>query len=159
LAQIVHLSYTDINIISKRTETSFHMSHVTKEFRWMCRKQFLSLWYIWLKPCTYLASRLAVSRNRMKQASTCALSARCTIGCIQNDFRAYGTFGTNQSCTDPNTVSKWTETRFQMTHVTKEFHRVCPKSFVSLWYVQRKPCTYLASSLPLSPNGLNRAST
>jgi hypothetical protein len=44
LAQIVHLSCTDINIISKRTETSFHMSHVTKEFRWMRRKQFLSLW-------------------------------------------------------------------------------------------------------------------
>jgi hypothetical protein len=44
LAQIVHLSCTDINIISKQTEMRFHMSHVTKEFCWMRRKQFLSLW-------------------------------------------------------------------------------------------------------------------
>jgi hypothetical protein len=31
------------------------------------------------------------------------------------------------SCTDIDTVSKWTETRFQMTHVTQEFHQVRPK--------------------------------
>jgi hypothetical protein len=31
------------------------------------------------------------------------------------------------SCTDANIVSKWTETRFHMTHVSKGFHRVCPK--------------------------------
>jgi hypothetical protein len=30
------------------------------------------------------------------------------------------------SCTDINTVSKQTETRFQLTHVTEEFHRVHP---------------------------------
>jgi hypothetical protein len=28
------------------------------------------------------------------------------------------------SCTDTNTVSKWTEMRFHMTHITKEFHHV-----------------------------------
>jgi hypothetical protein len=63
------------------------------------------------------------------------------------------------SCTDTNTLSKWTETRFHMTHVTKEFHQVHPKWFLSLWYVQCKPCTYLTSILALSPNGLNQAST
>jgi hypothetical protein len=31
------------------------------------------------------------------------------------------------SCTDTNTVSKWTETRFHMTDVTLEFHQVRPK--------------------------------
>jgi hypothetical protein len=31
------------------------------------------------------------------------------------------------SCSDTNTVSKRTETRFHMSHVTLEFHRVCPK--------------------------------
>ena len=31
------------------------------------------------------------------------------------------------SCTDTNTVCKRTEMRFHMTHVTKEFYRVCPK--------------------------------
>jgi hypothetical protein len=28
------------------------------------------------------------------------------------------------SCIDTNTVSKWIETRFDMTHDTKEFHQV-----------------------------------
>ena len=92
-------------------------------------------------------------------------SLSSSIGCIQNDFRAYGTFGANRepilrqyyhylqtdrnelsveprhlavplgasktipepmvplaqtdlSCTDTNTVSKWTKTRFDMIHVT-----------------------------------------
>jgi hypothetical protein len=31
------------------------------------------------------------------------------------------------SCTDTNTISKWTETRFAMPHVTLEFHQVRPK--------------------------------
>jgi hypothetical protein len=63
------------------------------------------------------------------------------------------------SCTDTNTVSKWTKTRFHMTHVTLELHRVHPKWFLRLWYVQHKLCSYLGSRLTLSPNGLNRAST
>jgi hypothetical protein len=61
------------------------------------------------------------------------------------------------SCTDTNNVSKRTKTRFHTTHVTYEFHRVRPKLFMSLWYVQFKPCTYLVSRLALSPNGPNRA--
>jgi hypothetical protein len=31
------------------------------------------------------------------------------------------------SCTDTNTISKQIETRFDMTHVTYEFHQVHPK--------------------------------
>jgi hypothetical protein len=61
------------------------------------------------------------------------------------------------SCTDTNTVSKPTKMRFHVTHVTYEFHRVHPKLLMSLWYVQCKPCTYLASRLALSPNRPNRA--
>ena len=51
------------------------------------------------------------------------------------------------SCTDTNPASKRKEVRFHMTHVTYEFHRVHPKRLPSLWYVRRKPCTYLASRL------------
>jgi hypothetical protein len=58
-------------------------------------KWFLCLQYIRRKPCTYLVSRLALCPNRPKQASTCASSPRSTIGCVQNDFRAYGTFNAN----------------------------------------------------------------
>jgi hypothetical protein len=61
------------------------------------------------------------------------------------------------SCTDTNIVSKWTKTRFHTTHITYEFQRVHPKLFMILLYVQSKLCTYLASRLALSPNGLNRA--
>ena len=46
-------------------------------------------------------------------------------------------------------------TRFHMTHVTKDYHRVRPKRYLSLWYVWRKPCTYLALTLTPSPNGPN----
>jgi hypothetical protein len=63
------------------------------------------------------------------------------------------------SCTDTNTVSKRTKTRFHTTHVTYEFHLVRPKLFMSLWYVQCNPSPCLASRLALSPNGLNRAPT
>jgi hypothetical protein len=48
------------------------------------------------------------------------------------------------SSTSSNTVSKQTEMRFHMAHITKEFYRVHPKRFLSLWYVRRKPRNYLA---------------
>jgi hypothetical protein len=60
------------------------------------------------------------------------------------------------SCTDINTVSKWTKTKFHTTHATYEFHWVRPQLFMSLWYLQCKPCTYSVSRLSLSPNGPNR---
>jgi hypothetical protein len=63
------------------------------------------------------------------------------------------------SCTNTNTVSKWTETRFDMTYVTKGFLRVRPKPFLSLWYVQRKRRTYLVSRLGQSPNRPKQASS
>jgi hypothetical protein len=229
------------------------MPHVTKEFYQVCPKWFLSLWYVRHKLCTYIASRLALSPTKPKCASTWALLPRSIIGCVQNDFWAYGTFGTKPcaylaptltlypnvpkwdstwpmsprtsircvqndfwaygmfsasrppilqqgyhylqkeriellldprhlgvpsgasktiskpmarlvqtvhlSCTNTNTVPKQTEMRFHMTHITLEFHRVCPKLFPSQWYVQHKPCTYHASLVALSLNGPNWAST
>jgi hypothetical protein len=36
------------------------------------------------------------------------------------------------SCIDANTLSKWTKTRFHMTHVTYKFHWVLPKLFMSI---------------------------
>jgi hypothetical protein len=62
----------------------FHRVHV---------KRFLSLWYVRRKPCTFLASRLVLSPNGPIWASTWASSSRNSIGSIQNDFLAYGTFG------------------------------------------------------------------
>jgi hypothetical protein len=158
----------------------------------MCPKRFPSLWYVWRKPCIYLALRLTLSPNGPKQASTwhtlprstigcaqsdfhaCRLfchkpctylaprlklspngskwastwstSPRSTVRCVQNDLWAYGTFGKTiyLSCVEINTISKWTETSFHLTHVTLEYHRLHPKWFPKQWYVWCKPCTYLA---------------
>ena len=58
------------------------------------------------------------------------------------------------SCVNISTISKRTETSIHLSLVTKDYHRVRPKRFLSLWYVWRKPCAYLAPTLTLSPNGL-----
>jgi hypothetical protein len=93
LAQIVHLSWTDNNTISKWTKTWFHMTHVTSEFHRVRPKWFLRLWYVWHKPCTYLASRLALCLNGLNRASTWASPPRSTMRCVQNNLWACGTFG------------------------------------------------------------------
>jgi hypothetical protein len=62
------------------------------------------------------------------------------------------------SCKDTNNISKQNKTRFHMTQVTLGYHRVRPKWFLRMWYVRHKLCTYLASRLALSLNGLNWAS-
>jgi hypothetical protein len=143
LTQAVHLSCTDTNIINKRIGTRFHMTTVTWEFHRVCPKWFLSLWYVRRKPCTYIVSRLALSLNPPKQASSCASSPRCTIGFVQNDFWALGTFGANcarrssirsskmisepmirsaqtvqLSCVKIRTISKQTITSFPLSHIS-----------------------------------------
>jgi hypothetical protein len=57
------------------------------------------------------------------------------------------------SCVKVNTISKWTKTSFHLSLVNLEYHWVCPKQFMSPWYVQRKPCTYLALTIITSLNG------
>jgi hypothetical protein len=56
-----------------------------------------TLWYIRRKPCTYLARTLTLSPNGPKRGSTGATSPRTSIGCVQNGFWAYGTFGANDA--------------------------------------------------------------
>jgi hypothetical protein len=52
--------------------------------------------YIWRKPCTYLAPTLTPSPNALKWDSTWLTSLRSSIGFVQNNFWAYGTFGANR---------------------------------------------------------------
>ena len=108
----------------------------------MCPKRYLSLWYVWRKPCTYLALTLTPCPNgpneiphgprhlgvpsdasktiselmvrlaqtvhlsyidtntiskRTERDSTGPTSPRSSIGCVKNDFRAYGTFDANRA--------------------------------------------------------------
>jgi hypothetical protein len=85
-ARTVHQSRVKISNISKRTETSFHLSLVTLDYHLVRPKLFLGLRYIWCIPCTYLALKLTLSPNGPKQASIWALSPRSTIRCIQNNL-------------------------------------------------------------------------
>jgi hypothetical protein len=45
--------------------------------------------------CTYVAPTLTLSPNGYRRDSTWPTSPRGSIGCVQNDFRAYGTFDLN----------------------------------------------------------------
>jgi hypothetical protein len=111
LAHTVHLSCSDTNIVSKRTETRFHITHITKKCRQVCPIWFLSLWYI-LCIRAPIFRQVTLSPNGPKWASTWASSPSSTIRCVQNDFWAYGTFSTtvHLSCTDANILSKQTLT-------------------------------------------------
>jgi hypothetical protein len=116
----MHLYYTNTNTISKQTELRFDMTYVTKEFQWVHPKWFLSLWYVRRRPCTYLTPTLTQFSNRPKWDSTWPTSPRGSIGCVQNGFRVYGTFGAtmHQFYTNTNIISKQTKMRFDMTHIT-----------------------------------------
>jgi gamma-glutamylcysteine synthetase len=155
--QTVHLSCIDTNTVSKRTKTRFHTTHVSYQFHQVRPKLFMSLWYFQCKPCTYLPSRLALSPNGLNRALADPRHQEVPLGASKMIYESMVRLTQTEhlSCTDTNTISKRTKTRFHTTHVTYEFHRVRPKLFMSLWYVQCKPCTYLASRLALSPNGPN----
>ena len=64
-APTAHLSCTDTNSLQMdRNEIPQDPHHL--EVPRVRRKRFPSLWYVRRKPCTYLASRLAISINRSK---------------------------------------------------------------------------------------------
>jgi hypothetical protein len=97
MMQAIHLSYTETNTISKMIKTRFYMTHVTKVFHQVRPNRFLRLWYVWCKLWIYLAPILKLSPNGPKQDSTWPTSPRSSIGCVHNDFLAYGTFGANHA--------------------------------------------------------------
>jgi hypothetical protein len=98
-AQTVHLSCIKNSTISKQTETSIHLSLVTFEYHRVRSRRFLRLWYVWCKPCTYLALILTLFLSGPKWDSTWPTSPRCSIGCVQNDFWACGMFSA-RPCTN-----------------------------------------------------------
>jgi hypothetical protein len=68
--QTGRLSCVKISTISKRTESSFHLSLVTLEYHRLRPKQFLRLCYIWPKLCTYLAPTYCLKMDRMRFRKT-----------------------------------------------------------------------------------------
>jgi hypothetical protein len=118
--QTVHLSCTDTNTVSKRTKTRFHMTHVTYEFYWARPKLFASLWYIQCKPCTYLASRLALSLNGPNRAPQNPRHLGVPSGASNTISELIGrsTQTVHQSCIKRSTISKWTKPSFHLSLIT-----------------------------------------
>jgi hypothetical protein len=52
---------------------------------------------------------------------------------------------THLSCVNISTISKQTESSFHLSLVTEEYHLVCPKRLLRLWYVWCKLYTYLTT--------------
>jgi hypothetical protein len=102
--QTVHLSCTDTNTVCKQKADRFDMTHVTLGFQRGRPKRFLSIWYVWRKLCTYIASRIALSPNGL----------RFHFSLVTSEY--------HRVCTkwflSSNTFSKWKEVGFHMTHVT-----------------------------------------
>jgi hypothetical protein len=86
LLQTIHLSFTDINTTSKWTKMSIHLTLVTLELYRVRPKRFLCLSHVRRNTCTYLASRLTLSWNGPKRASTWPTSHRSNIKCVQMIF-------------------------------------------------------------------------
>jgi predicted DCC family thiol-disulfide oxidoreductase YuxK len=104
--QTVHPSCIKISTISKWTGLSLEPCHLRVPSG--APKWFLHWWYVWHKLCTYLAPTITLSPNGKKWDSTWPTSHRSSIGCVQNDFWAYGTFDANcaLSCVKISTMPK-----------------------------------------------------
>ena len=118
LTKTVHLSCVKISTISKRTETSFHLSIINYYYQRVRLKRFLSRWYVWRKPCTYLASRIARKdrnelplepRHLVVPSSATKMISEAMV-CQPKTMHLY--------CTDTNSVSKQKVASLQMTYVT-----------------------------------------
>jgi hypothetical protein len=118
LAQTVHLSCIDTNIISKQTETRFHLTHITLELHQVHPKWFLSLWDIQCKSCTYLALRLALSSNIQKRLPLEPCHLRVPSGVSKMISKLMVCSAQTVHLTDSNTVLKRTEMSFRSSLVT-----------------------------------------
>jgi hypothetical protein len=129
LAQTVHLSYTDTNTVSKRTEMRFHMTHITEVFYQVCPKRFSSLWYARCKTCTYLA-QYYVSRQTDQNEIPHDLGHLGVLSGVSKVIfepvvRSAQTV--HLSCVKNSTLSKRTETSIHLSLVTLEYDRVRSK--------------------------------
>jgi hypothetical protein len=120
LAQTVHLSCVKISTISKRSQTSFHLSLVAKEYHWVRPKQFLSQWYIRCKPCSYIAPALTLSPNVPKWDFTWPTHLGLPSSAFKIIFEPMVHLAqtAHLSWVRISTICKRTQTRFHLSLVT-----------------------------------------
>jgi hypothetical protein len=129
--QTVHLSCVKISTLSRWTKISFRLSLITSEYYQVHLKGFSDPMVCSAQTVHVPCVKIRTTSKLTKTSFHLSLVSSYSIGCIENNSLACGTFvaPVHLSCTYTNTISKWTEMRF-------EFHPVRPKQFLSLWYVQ-----------------------
>jgi hypothetical protein len=139
----MHLSCIKISIISKRTKMNFHVSIITSEYNRVRPKRLLSRWYIWRKPCTYLALTLTPSPNNRNKIWHDPHHLGVPIGESIMIFKPIvrSAQTVHLSCVKISTISKWTETSFHLSLVTKENSQVRLKLFLRLAQTVHLSCT------------------
>jgi hypothetical protein len=140
---------------------SLHLTHATKEYHQLHPKWFLSLWYVRCEPWTYLASRLHYPQTDWNELPLDLrhLGVPSSVAKDILEPMVHSAETLQLPCIEINNISKRTKTSFHLTNVTQKYHRLCLKRFPCPWYIQHKPCTYLAPPLTISPNRPKWAST
>jgi hypothetical protein len=119
-AQTVPLSCVKISTISKRSESSFHLSLVTRLYQRACPKWFLKQWHVWRKLWTYLVPTQTLSPNDQNEILPNPHHIVVTSGVSNTIFepmeRSVQTM--HLSCSKITTISERTESSFHLRLVT-----------------------------------------
>jgi hypothetical protein len=144
----VHLSCTDSNVVYKWTKMRFHKTHVSSEASKTISKPMVWSVQTVHRSCTgsnvvYKWTEMRFHKTHVSSGASKTISKLmvCSAQTVQ------------LSCIKISTISKQTEMSFHLSLITSEHHQVHLKRFLSLQYVRRKPCTYLAPTVTLSING------
>jgi hypothetical protein len=155
----MHLSCTDINIVSKWTKTRFHTTHVTYEFQRVHPKLFMTLLYVQCKLCTYLALRLALSPNGPNRAPPDPRHLGVPPGASKTILWAYVWCKPSTYLAPILTLSqkrsKRDSTRPHHLGLPSDAFNTIFEPTIRLTQTKLQSCIKVA----LSTNGLNRAST
>jgi hypothetical protein len=118
--QTEQLSCIKIHTISKRTEMTFHLCLVTREYHRVCPKWLLSLWYVWRKLFIFHALKLTLSPTRSKQDSTCPCPLAVPSGAYKtiSKLMVRSAQTLRLSCVKIRTIPKRTEMNYHLSLVT-----------------------------------------
>jgi hypothetical protein len=143
--QTMHLSCVKNSTIFERSESSFHLSLSPRSTIGCVQNDFLS--YVWRKPCTYIASILAIYQMNWLKHPLELRHLGVLLGASK--MISYPMFGANRA-----------PILHQYSNISNELTQAStwassPRSTIGcvqndfLSYVWRKPCTYLASILAI----------
>ena len=111
----------------------------------MCPKWFPCPWYIWRKLCTYLAWRLSLSPNGLKQPFTSPTSPRSPIGASKMIFEPMvcSAQTVHLSCVNISTISKRSDLSLEPHHLVapSSVSKMISERMVRLAQTMHQSCT------------------